>query len=355
MAKIDEMLRLMVEKGASDLHIYSGEVPVARVNGSLSPLEAGREKISEQDLKGLLYEIVGEEQRHIIDNDLDLDFAYQIHGVSRFRANYFFQHSGISAVFRRIPEKIESLDGLGMPPVLKKLSLLRKGLVLVTGPTGSGKSTTLAAMIDEINRTRKAHILTIEDPVEFVHTPQKCRITQREVHTDTKSFAAALREAARMDSDVVLVGEMRDLITTGLTLTLAEMGSLVFATVHTNSTAKTIDRIINVFPQDERDKSRVILSEVLRGIVSQQILRKKDGSGRVVAMEIMTYTSALPQLVRSGKISPLISLVETGKAAGMQLMDESLEKLVKTGVIDGKSAYMRALDKKRFESYLGGG
>jgi len=355
MAKIDEMLRLMAEKGASDLHIYSGEVPVVRVNGSLIPLEPGREKVSEQDLRMLLHEIVGEEQRHIIENDLDLDFSYHIHGVSRFRANYFFQQSGIAAVFRRIPEKIESLDALGMPPVLKKLALLRKGLVLVTGPTGSGKSTTLAAMIDEINRTRKAHILTIEDPVEFVHTPQKCRITQREVHTDTKSFAAALREAARMDSDVVLVGEMRDLITTGLTLTLAEMGSLVFATVHTNSTAKTIDRIINVFPQDERDKSRVILSEVLRGIVSQQILRKKDGSGRVVAMEIMTYTSALPQLVRSGKISPLISLVETGKAAGMQLMDESLEKLVKTGVIDGKSAYMRALDKKRFESYLGGG
>ena len=355
MAKIDEMLRLMAEKGASDLHIYSGEVPVARVNGSLIPLEPGREKMSEQDLRMLLHEIVGEEQRHTIENDLDLDFSYHIHGVSRFRANYFFQQSGISAVFRRIPEKIESLDALGMPPVLKKLALLKKGLVLVTGPTGSGKSTTLAAMIDEINRTRKAHILTIEDPVEFVHTPQKCRITQREVHTDTKSFAAALREAARMDSDVVLVGEMRDLVTTGLTLTLAEMGSLVFATVHTNSTAKTIDRIINVFPQDERDKSRVILSEVLRGIVSQQILRKKDGAGRVVAMEIMTYTSALPQLIRSGKISSLISLVETGKAAGMQLMDESLEKLVKTGVIDGKSAYMRALDKKRFESYLGGG
>jgi twitching motility protein PilT len=355
MAKIDEMLLLMVEKGASDLHIYSGEVPIARVNGSLIPLDPGREKISEQDLKKLLHEIVGEEQRHTIENDLDLDFSYHIHGVSRFRANYFFQQSGISAVFRRIPEKIESLDALGMPPVLKKLTLLKKGLVLVTGPTGSGKSTTLAAMIDEINRTRKAHILTIEDPVEFVHTPQKCRITQREVHTDTKSFAAALREAPRMDPDVVLVGEMRDLATTGLTLTLAEMGSLVFATVHTNSTAKTIDRIVNVFPQDERDKSRVILSEVLRGIISQQILRKKDSSGRVVAMEIMTYTSALPQLIRSGKASALVSLVETGKTAGMQLMDDSLEKLVKSGTIDGKLAYMRALDKKRFESYLSGG
>jgi|WetSurSiteA1Bulk_404760.scaffolds.fasta_scaffold07576_3 twitching motility protein PilT len=352
MAIIDEMLRLMVEKGASDLHVYSGEVPVVRVNGSLVPLEPGREKISEQDLRKLLHEITNEEQRHTIENDLDLDFSYHIHGVSRFRANYFFQQSGISAVFRRIPEKIESLDALGMPPVLKKLTQLRKGLVLVTGPTGSGKSTTLAAMIDEINRTRKAHILTIEDPVEFVHAPQKSRITQREVNTDTKSFAAALREAARMDPDVVLVGEMRDLITTGLTLKLAEMGSLVFATVHTNSTAKTIDRIINIFPQDERDKSRIILSEVLRGIVSQQILRKKDGSGRVVAMEIMTYTSALPQLIRTGKASALVSLVETGKSAGMQLMDESLDKLVKAGVIDGKMAYMRALDKKRFESYL---
>ena len=354
MAKIDEMLRLMVEKGASDLHIYSEEVPVARVNGSLVPLEPGREKISEQDLRKLLHEIVGAEQRHIIENDLDLDFSYHIHGVSRFRANYFFQQSGISAVFRRIPEKIESLDALGMPPVLKKLTQLKKGLVLVTGPTGSGKSTTLAAMIDEINRTRKAHILTIEDPVEFVHTPQKCRITQREVHTDTKSFAAALRAAARMDPDVVLVGEMRDLVTTGLTLRLAEMGSLVFATVHTNSAAKTIDRIINVFPQDEREKSRIILSEVLRGIISQQLLRKKDGTGRVVAMEIMIYTPALPSLIRSGKISSLVSLVETGKALGMQSMDESLEKLVKAGVIDGKSAYMRALDKKRFESYLAG-
>jgi twitching motility protein PilT len=354
MAKIDEMLRLMVEKGASDLHIYSGEVPTARVHGSLIPLEPGREKISEQDLKKLLFEIVGEEKRQIIEKNLDLDFAYHISGVSRFRTNYFFQQGGISAVFRRIPEKVESLDGLGMPPVLKKLALLKKGLVLVTGPTGSGKSTTLAAMIDEINRTRKAHILTIEDPVEFVHTPQKCRITQREVHTDTKSFAAALREAARMDPDVVLVGEMRDLVTTGLTLTLAEMGSLVFATVHTNSTAKTIDRIINIFPQDERDKARIILSEVLRGVISQQILRKKDGSGRVVAMEVMTYTSALPALIRSGKISSLVSLLQTGKAVGMQLMDESLENLVKSGVIDGKSAHMRALDKKRFESYLSG-
>ncbi len=355
MAKIDDMLRLMVEKGASDLHIYSGEVPTARVHGSLIPLEPGREKISEQDLKNLLYEIAGEEKRHIIENERDLDFAYHIRGVSRFRVNYFFQLGGISAVFRRIPEKVESLDALGMPPVLKKLTQLKKGLVLVTGPTGSGKSTTLAAMIDEINRTRKAHILTIEDPVEFAHTPQKCRITQREVHTDTKSFAAALREAARMDPDVVLVGEMRDLVTTRLTLTLAEMGSLVFATVHTNSTAKTIDRIINVFPQDERDNARIILSEVLRGIISQQILRKKDGSGRVVAMEIMTYTSALPSLIRSGKTSSLVSLVQTGKNVGMQLMDDSLENLVKSGVIDGKSAYMRALDKKRFESYLSGG
>jgi len=353
MAKIDDMLRLMVEKDASDLHIYSGEVPVARVHGDLIPLEPGREKISKLDLKELLYEIASEEQRHTIENDLDLDFAYQIRGVSRFRANYFFQHGGVSAVFRRIPEKVESLDGLGMPPVLKKLALLKKGLVLVTGPTGSGKSTTLAAMIDEINRLRKAHILTIEDPVEFVHTPQKCRITQREVHTDTKSFPAALREAPRMDPDVAMIGEMRDLLTIGLTLTLAEMGSLVFATVHTNSAAKTIDRIINVFPQDERDKARIILSEVLRGIISQQILRKKDGSGRVAAMEIMLYTPALPSLIRSGKTSSLVSLVETGKAIGMQSMDESLEKLVKTGVIDGKLAYMRALDKKRFQSYYG--
>ena len=355
MAKIDDILRLMVEKGASDLHLYSGEVPTARLHGSLIPLEPGREKISEPDLKALLYEIVSEEQRHTIENDLDLDFAYHIHGVSRFRANYFFQQSGLSAAFRLIPERVESLDALGMSPVLKKLALLRKGLVLVTGPTGSGKSTTLAAMIDEINRTRKAHILTIEDPVEFVHAPQMCRITQREVHNDTKSFAAALREAARMDPDVILVGEMRDLVTTGLTLTLAEMGSLVFSTVHTNSAAKTVDRIINVFPQDERDKSRIILSEVLRGVVSQQILRKKDGSGRVVAMEIMTYTPAMPSLIRSGKTSSLVSLVETGKAMGMQSMDDSLEKLVKAGVIDGKSAYMKALAKKRFESYLGAG
>jgi twitching motility protein PilT len=355
MAKIDDMLRLMVEKGASDLHIYSGEVPIARVHGSLIPLEPEREKISEPDLKKLLFEIASEEQRKIIENDLDLDFAYHLPGVSRFRVNYFFQQSGMSAVLRYIPEKVQSLDGLGMPPVLKKLAQLKKGLVLVTGPTGSGKSTTLAAIIDEINRTRKAHILTIEDPVEFMHTPQKCRITQREVHADTKSFAAALREAARMDPDVILVGEMRDLITTWLTLTLAEMGALVFATVHTNSAAKTIDRIINVFPQDEREKSRVILSEVLRGIISQQIIRKKDGSGRAVAMEVMTYTPALPALIRSGKISSLITLIQTGKTAGMQLMDESLETLVKNGVIDGKSAYMRALDKKRFESYLGGG
>ncbi len=354
MAAIDEMLRQMVDQGASDLHLSTGKVPTTRIFGELVPLEQGREPLGGEEIKELLYGIVSEQRRQIIENELDLDFAYHIQGLSRFRVNYFFQHAGLSAVFRRIPEKIQTIDELKLPEVLKKLSLLRRGLVLVTGPTGSGKSTTLAAMISLINDTRQGHILTIEDPVEFVHPVRKCRITQREVHNDTKSFAAALREAGRMDPDVVLVGEMRDLETISLTLTLAEMGSLVFATLHTNSAAKTIDRIINVFPQEERGKARVILSEVLSGIVSQQLMRKRDGSGRVAAIEVMTYAPPLPSLIRTGKTGSLISLIEISSNLGMQSMDNSLEKMVRAGEVDGLQAYMRSVDKKRFETHLKG-
>ncbi len=354
MAMIDRLLQLMVQHKASDLHLYTGQPVHARIHGSLVPLEPGSKPLNEDEVKLLLLEIASDEQCATIAQNLDLDFAYHIEGVSRFRVNYFYQQTGMAAVFRQIPEQIKSLDELGFPPVLKKLSLLRRGLVLVTGPTGSGKSTTLAAMINEINHTRKAHILTIEDPVEFVHAPLQCRITQREVGSDTQNFTSALREAGRMDADVILVGEMRDLTTISLTLTLAEMGSLVFATVHTNSAAKTIDRIINVFPQDERGKARIILSEVLRGILAQQILRKTDGSGRVVAMEILTFTAALPNLIRTGKTSSLVSLIDAGKTEGMQSMDDSLEKLLRDNAVDGRSAYMHSLDKKRFEKYVQG-
>ena len=354
MAVIDAMLEKMVSGGASDLHLATGKVPTVRIHGSLVPLEEGREPLSEEEIKQLLYEIAGDERRKTIEENLDLDFAYHLPGVARFRVNYFYQESGLASVMRWIPEKIQTIDELGLPPVLKALAGLRRGLILVTGPTGSGKSTSMAAMIDLINGARKGHVLTIEDPVEFVHQPRSCRITQREVHNDTKSFSAALREAARMDPDVVLVGEMRDLETISLTLTLAEMGSLVFGTLHTNSAAKTIDRIINVFPQAERDKARAILSEVLQGIVAQQLLKKQDGSGRIAALEVLTWAPALPSIIRSAKTSSLVSLIETSAALGMQSMDDSLEKLVQSQTIDGRQAYMRALDKKRFESHLKG-
>ncbi|HEY5039198.1 MAG TPA: PilT/PilU family type 4a pilus ATPase, partial [bacterium] len=276
----------------------------------------------------------------------------EVPGLARFRANVFFNQQGMAAVFRTIPTKILTLVELGMPPILKEMCKTRRGLILVTGPTGSGKSTTLAAMIDEINSNREASILTIEDPIEFVHPVKKCKITQREVHRDTHSFKASLRSAMRQDPDIILVGEMRDYETISLALTAAEMGVLVFGTLHTNSAAKTIDRIINVYPTDERENARGALAATIKGIVAQQLSPTKDGKGRCAAVEILTYDKSLPNLIRTGKVSGINSLIETSAKFGMQTMDHCLMRFIEEGRITAEQAYLKANDKKKFQPLM---
>ncbi|MCA9267599.1 MAG: PilT/PilU family type 4a pilus ATPase, partial [Planctomycetales bacterium] len=273
---------------------------------------------------------------------------------ARFRCNYYFQRTGLGAVFRIIPSKILTLEQLNMPPAVAKFANLRAGLVLVTGPTGSGKTTTLAAVINQINETQRRRMVTIEDPVEFVHPNKQSIISHREVHTHTESFASALRAVTRQDADVVLVGELRDLETMSLALSAAAMGTLVFGTLHTNSAAKTIDRIIDIFPSDQQPQVRTMLAESLRGIVAQQLLRTKDGKGRVAATEILIGSQAVSSIIREGKIERITSVLQSGRREGMQMMDDTLDQLIKAGKIDGRAAYMKANDKKRFEQYLEG-
>jgi twitching motility protein PilT len=282
----------------------------------------------------------------------DYDYAYEVPDLARYRANVFFNQQGIAAVFRTIPTKILSLDDLGMPPVMKEMCRMKRGLVLITGPTGSGKSTTLAAMIDDINNTREANILTIEDPIEFVHYMKKCKITQREVHHDTHSFKAALRSSMRQDPDIILVGEMRDYETISLAIAAAEMGILVFGTLHTNSTSKTIDRIINVYPSDERDKARDALAASLKSIVAQQLCPTKDGKGRCAAVEVLSYDKSLPNLIRTGKTSGINSLIELSGNQGMQTMDTCLMNFYKADRITARQAYLKAIDKKKFQALM---
>ena len=350
MAALDRLLLGMKNAEASDLHMVLGQKPKYRVHGHVVTIEA-HPVLTRESLEKYLFEIIDEEQRKLYLETYDLDFAYGIEGQARFRCNYFFQRTGYGSVFRLIPNEILTLDDLHLPPVLKKFTQMRDGLVLVTGPTGSGKSTTLAAMIDHINASTRKHIITIEDPVEFVHVNKNSIITHREVHSHTGSFAAALRATTRQDADVVLVGEMRDLETISLALTAASMGTLVYGTLHTNNAAKTIDRIIDVFPTDQQSQVRTMLSESLQGIVAQQLLRKRDGSGRVAANEILVGTSALSNVIREGKIDKIISIIQGGKGDGMLGMDDALEDLLEKGTIDGLDAYMKSIDKKRFEQY----
>jgi twitching motility protein PilT len=309
----------------------------------------GWPKLTADELATLLREVVTKEQWSEFSDSGDLDFALPVPGVARFRANYLRQERGPSAVLRTIPEKIASLEELKLPVVLGRLAELRSGLVLVTGPTGSGKSTTLAAIIDRINRTQARHIVTIEEPVEFVHKPIQSVFSQREVGTDTESFAAALRAAIRQDADVVLVGEMRDLETVSLALRAAEMGLLVFGTLHTNSAAKTIDRLIDVFPAEEQAQTRVSLADSLAAIVSQLLLPRADGTGRVAVNEILLKTPGLPNLIREGNIPMLQTVLQSGKSAGMQMLDEVLMDLVQDGTITAKDAYLKANEKSKFE------
>ncbi len=335
----------MADRGASDLHMVIGLPPIIRRSGELVPLD--HPVLSPEQNKKILFEILSPEQQARVEKNHDFDMAYALENVGRFRCNYFYQHRGIGAVFRIIPDKILTLDDLSLPEVLKTITEYTKGLVLVTGPTGSGKSTTLAAMIDYINDRRDAHIITIEDPLEFIHQNKKCLITHREIGTHTLNFGDALKVASRENPDIILVGEMRDLETISLALTCAELGILVFGTLHTNNAARTIDRIINVFPSDQQAQIRTMLSESLRAIIAQQLIKTKHG-GRCAANEILIGSTALSNMIREGKISQIGSLLQTGVGSGMQSMDSHLARLVKENKITKESAYEKAIDKSHF-------
>lgn len=350
MAKIDAFFKYMMENNCSDLHLSSGCKPLVRKHGELEEIKY--QELTNDILQMLLFEIITEEQKQLFLKKKDLDFAYEIPGMARFRANYFYQKRGIAAVFRLIPSKILTAEELGLPPQVLKFANLSRGLVLVTGPTGSGKSTTLAAIIDYINRTRKDHILTIEDPVEFVHESKGCLVNHREVGSMTESFSAALRAALREDPDVILVGEMRDLETIELAITAAETGHLVFGTLHTNSAPKTVDRIIDAFPAGQQAQIRTMLSESLKGVISQQLLKRCDKPGRIAALEIMVVNSAISNLIREGKIFQIPSIMQTGKADGMQMMDQVILDYLMNKIISPEEAYLKANDKKMFEKFL---
>lgn len=336
MAAIDELFKVMVEQGASDLHLTSGAPPFLRLHGGMIPMNY--RELSNQDVQGLVFEILTEKQKKSFIEKWELDIAYTVAGLGRFRCNVFMQRKGLGAVFRIIPEKIKTPQELNLPPSLMDLIDCDKGLILVTGPTGSGKSTTLASLIHHINMNQDTHILTVEDPIEFVHPNLKSVVNQREVGTHTKSFANALKAALREDPDIMLVGELRDLETISLALTAAETGHLVFATLHTNSAAKTIDRIVDVFPEGQQQQIRTMLAESLRGVVAQVLFPRKDGKGRVAAYEIMKCTKAISNLIRENKIHQIASQIQTGQKYGMILFEKYVEDLVKKGLINKADA-----------------
>ncbi len=350
MPAIDRLFHQMKSVGGSDLHLAEGQPPKYRVHGHIEVIQ-GEPVLNNQQLTGYLQEIAPAHHWQRFCKGGDADFAYAMGDSDRFRANYYKHQGGMGAIFRIIPVKILTLEQLGAPPKLTEFTQLRNGLVLVTGPTGSGKSTTLAGMINEINATTSKHILTIEEPIEFVHPPKKSVITQREVGENTKSFASALRAAAREDCDVILVGEMRDLETIGLAVSAAEMGVLVFGTLHTNSAAKTIDRIVNVFPPGQQPQIRTMLAGSLRGVVSQLLCRKADGKGRVAAQEILSSNTAAAAAIRDGKIAKLNSIMASGSREGMVTMDDRLNQLFEQNLITGNEAYMKAFDKNRFKQH----
>ena len=350
MAKIDAFFKLMNDQGASDLHLISGQPPVLRITGDL---ERVKYKVMDDDtLRTMLYEIAPEDKIKTFEETGDVDFGYEIPGLARYRANFFIQKYGVGAVFRQIPSKILTAEQLGLPPVISKLANLPRGLVLVTGPTGSGKSTTLAAVVDQANRTRKDHILTIEDPIEFVHESQGCVVNHREVGLHTRTFSAALRGALREDPDIILVGEMRDLETIALAIEAASTGHLVFGTLHTSSAAKTVDRVIEVFPASEQAQIRSTLSDGLRAVVAQVLFKRIDKKGRCAALEILIANSAVRNLIREAKTHQIPSMIQTGKRYGMQLLDDAIMGLLNKGWISADEAYMKANDKARFRPLL---
>jgi twitching motility protein PilT len=352
MARIDRYFEQLRAVGASDLHLSSGKGPLIRSSGHVAPM-ANETVLSDTELRDLLKEITSQQQWERFEQEHDLDFAITVPNVARFRANYFEQEHGMGAVFRMIPEDIISIDKLGLPEVVHGLAELESGLVLVTGPTGSGKSTTLAAIVDLINRTHVKHLVTIEDPVEFVHGNKRSVLSHREVGTHSNDFGSALKAALRQDADVILVGEMRDLETISLALEAASMGVLVFGTLHTNSAAKTIDRIIDSFPTDRQDQARGSLADSLVAVVAQILVRRKEG-GRVGVHEILVRTPGLSGAIREGNTAMINSIIGSGRGQGMQTMDGALMELVRTNVIDGHEAYLKAADKKLFLQWAEG-
>jgi twitching motility protein PilT len=349
MAQIDAYLKEILERRGSDLHFLAGDPPRVRVFGDLTPLR--EEKLSVDFVKTALYEIMPKTAVDRFEKKDGADFAYSLEGHGRFRVNVMRQLNGMGGVFRAIPSKALTLDDLKLPEAVRGLCRQNSGLILVTGKTGSGKSTTLAAMIDDINRRVKGHILTVEDPIEFVHERQNCLISQREIGVHSPSFAAAVHSALREDPDVVLVGELRDLETMSIAVTAAEMGILVMGTLHTNGAAPTVDRMINVFPSDKQSHVRTMLSTSLRGVVSQQLLQRADKQGRVAALEILVNTPAAANLIRQGKLDQLDNAMQTGGQFGMRTMDSAIQQLLDSRQITGKEAYKKAINKAKFEEF----
>jgi twitching motility protein PilT len=346
MAQIDSYFKQMKERGASDLHMVVGFPPLLRLRGELVPLD--EPVLTAESNERILFEILDPDQQAIIKKNRDFDKAYALDGVGRFRCNFLYQHRGIGAVFRIIPTKILTVEQLGLPEAVRSVADYVRGMVLVTGPTGSGKSTTMAAIIDLINDKHPKHIITIEDPLEFVHPNKQCIFSQREIGSHAKSFAKALSVANRENPDVILVGEMRDLETISAALTCAELGILVFGTLHTNSAAKTIDRIINAFPAEEQAQTRTMLADSLKAVIAQQLLKTKDGKGRCAALEILIGSNALASIIREGKINQIESMIQTGTTQGMQTMDQCLQKMIDDGKITVEAAREKAINKSLF-------
>lgn len=351
MAKIDEYFQYLKEHGGSDLHLSEGQHPKVRIHGAISAIP-GEEILAGESFQSILAEICEENAFKTYLQTGDLDFAYEMDEESRFRCNYLKQMNGLAAVFRLIPTEIATLEELHIPTVVSEFGKMRSGLVLVTGPTGSGKSTTLAALLDFINSNYSRHIITVEEPIEFVHRNKKCIITQREVPIQTPTFADGLRAALREDADIVLVGEMRDLETISLALTAAETGLLVFGTLHTNNARKTVDRLVDVFPADQQSQVRTMLAASLRGVVAQLLMKRCDKPGRTAVNEIMFATPAVSAIIREGATQKLYDVIIGGKSEGMQFMDESIWEKLRSGMVTPQEAYMKAIDKTRFKRFL---
>jgi len=350
MAKIDAFFTLMHDQGASDLHMVAGSQPILRIRGEMTRVEY--KELENDELKAMLYEIAPEDKVKLFEETGDVDFGYEIPGLARYRANFFRQKYGVAAVFREIPSTVLSVEQLGLPEIAKKFAMLHKGLVLVTGPTGSGKSTTLAAIIDYANKMRKDHIITVEDPIEFVHKSAGCIVNHREIGMHTRSFAAALKGALREDPDIILVGEMRDLETIQLALEAAATGHLVFGTLHTTSAPKTVDRIIDVFPANQQGQIRTTLAEALKGVIAQNLFKRIDKKGRCAALEILVCTYALGAMIREAKTHQIPSAMQTGKKYGMQTLDDAIMDLLMKKWVSPEEAYDKCIDKQKFASFL---